>query len=494
MSVLPPVASQDPKTDRKAPARFEIGTLSYNKAGLITLFLFLLWGDFCFSLMELVVPTILPLKVNSLQAPNWLLGLIMTTIPNLMGAIIIPIISFRSDRFRSKWGRRIPFLIGATPFLVLFLVLLGYAEPIARWVHAGVLGGKFSETTVLLAAIGVFMVCFQFFNLFITSVYYYLFNDVVPSALLARFMALFKMVGGAAGAGYNFFVLKHANTHMQEIFLIAGILYLIAFVTMCWKVKEGEYPPPPAYVGNGGGIMAAIKTYASECFTHRFYWIFFLANTCVAMTWATQVYGLIFGTKYMGFDLGLIGKVSAVSGLIGIALLYPAGMLADRFHPLRMLLAGIAAQVLMGLVWMVFAFMRHQVTLHTAISIWMVLCAVGLPLNALYGASELPTLMKLLPRERYGQFCSANAMVRSIALIFAGIACGAFLDLAKRLNPDPVYCYRFISVWNLFFNSCAAFFFFLLYREWKRLGGMHGFVPPQVEHPDANAADPQGES
>ena len=118
---------QDPHSDVHNPSRFKVGTLIYSKAGLITLFLFLLWGDFCFTLMETVVPSIMPLKLNAMGASNWALGLIVTTIPNLMNTAINPFISFRSDRFRSKWGRRIPFLAGATPFLVVFLILLGYA-------------------------------------------------------------------------------------------------------------------------------------------------------------------------------------------------------------------------------------------------------------------------------------------------------------------------------------------------------------------------------
>src|SRR4051812_8128449 len=138
----PPTVAQPAAAD---PNRFKVGTLTYSKAGLITLFLFLLWGDFCFTLMETVVPSILPLKLNSIGAPNWVLGLIVTTIPNIMAAAINPIISFRSDRFRSKWGRRIPFLFGATPFLVIFLILLGYAAPIGRWLHDIGLQGRFSE-------------------------------------------------------------------------------------------------------------------------------------------------------------------------------------------------------------------------------------------------------------------------------------------------------------------------------------------------------------
>ncbi len=134
-----------PASPGAGASRMRVGTLSYTRAGLITLFVYLLWGDFCFTLMETVVPSIMPLKFHAIGAPNWVLGLVLTTIPNLMNTVINPFISFRSDRLRSRWGRRIPFLMGATPFLVVFLTLLGYAEPIAKWIYGSLLGGQGSQ-------------------------------------------------------------------------------------------------------------------------------------------------------------------------------------------------------------------------------------------------------------------------------------------------------------------------------------------------------------
>jgi Na+/melibiose symporter-like transporter len=459
-------------------ARYKVGTLSYSKAGLITLFLFLLWGDFCFTLMETVVPSILPLKLNSIGAPNWALGLIVTTIPNIMSAAINPIISFRSDRFRSRWGRRIPFLFGATPFLVIFLILLGYAAPIGRWIHASALHGRFSEMTVMLVVIGALMICFQFFNLFITSVYYYLFNDVVPHAFLARFMALFRVVGSCAGAGYNFFVLKYAESHMQLIFVVAGLLYLVAFVMMCWKVREGDYPPPPAYEGDQKGFRAALRTYARECFTHRFYWYIFLANACVAMTWASGSYTLLYQTKYLGLDFAFIGNVAGVCGIVSVALLYPAGILADRAHPLRVLLLAIGLQALVGPFSITFAMLKPDIASGWVPWIFVALSVISLPIHTLYSASELPALMKLFPMDRFGQFSSANALVRSAALIVGGVACGVFFDLVRTLHPSPEFCYRFLPVWNFTFQGASFIFTLLLFREWKRLGGKTAFTPP----------------
>lgn len=472
-SLSPPVSHREGES-----RRYKVGTLSYTRASLITLFLYLLWGDFCFTLMETVVPSVLPVKFNALGAPNWALGLILTTIPNLMNTVINPFVSFYSDRFRSRWGRRIPFLAGATPFLVLFLILLGYAEPIAHWIQRNFLGGEGAGLTSILIVIGVFMVCFQFFNLFITSIYYYLFNDVVPDAFLARFMALFRMVGTCAGALYNYFVFKYAESHMQEIFLFSGLLYLAAFVMMCWKVKEGDYPPPPSTIDKGTGFFSNIKTYASECFTHRFYWLFFLGNACFSMTWVSGAYGVLVATKVVGVDLGTFGAIGGSCAIISLILLYPAGLVSDRFHPLRVLLGSTILQTCLAPISITFLFMCALLPAQTALWVYVGISLFFLPIGALHGVAELPMFMRLLPQERYGQFCSANALVRSVGLMLGGIGCGVFLDFVKTFHPSPDQCYRFVPVWNFFWLIISSVFYTLLFFEWKKLGGIKGYVPP----------------
>ena len=57
---------------------YHCGTLTYTKAGLFAIFAWLLWGDFCITLMEAVVPSVLPLKLKSLGCSNWMLGLILS--------------------------------------------------------------------------------------------------------------------------------------------------------------------------------------------------------------------------------------------------------------------------------------------------------------------------------------------------------------------------------------------------------------------------------
>jgi len=483
MSSPQPDLVVDPIVDTHNPEHYKIGTLNYTKAGLFALGFYLLWGDFCFCLMETVMPSLLPPHLVSLGASNKMIGLIMITIPSVMTLLINPVVSFRSDRFRSKWGRRIPFLAVATPFVSLFLILLAYAEPVSRFIHRTVFAGKYSDLTVLLVIICGMMIVFQLFNSVIQSIYYYLFNDVVPRAFLARIMSLFRIVGSLAGMFYNACIFPYSESRVPEIFIGAGLLYLIGFGVMCAKVKEGKYPPPPENVGNQPGVIGSILTYAEECFTHRFYWLLFAANACWAMTWVSGPFSIPYQTQVLGYDRAFIGHVGAITGGIGIVLLFPAGMLADRFHPLRVMLLGIAGALVFTPFDILFAFMRPALTLHTAQMITIALSAIKLPIGVMASAGEVALFMRILPQDRYGQFCSANALIRSLALVIGGLACGVFLDYVKTFNPNPDLCFRFVPVWNGVFQFGYVLFYYLLYLEWNRLGGLANFVPPSAKPP-----------
>lgn len=184
---------------------FRVGTLTYTKAALFSLFAWLLWGDFCLLLMQMAVPSVLQVNVNNMGAPNWVLGLVLSTIPGILNMTVCPVSSFWSDRFRSRWGRRVPFLFLATIPLVFFLVLLGFSTQLGTWLHGAIQGG-FSQTAVILTVVCVLVFFYQVFFMVVASVYDYLFNDVVPAEVLSRCMALvrvFGILGGQSSTGFS---------------------------------------------------------------------------------------------------------------------------------------------------------------------------------------------------------------------------------------------------------------------------------------------------
>ena len=240
-----PVPASDMPTTK--PNLFHCGPLTYTSRGLFILFAWLLWGDFCFMLMETVVPSIVPLKLKALGASNTTMSMVLSVLPGIMNMTFCPWVSFASDRYRSRWGRRIPFILVTMPFLTVSLILLAWSESVRG--HAAATYRRrlaaVAPATVTIALIGVFMTVFTFFNMFVGSVFWYLFNDVVPPQFLGRFMGLFRIVSSGVTALYNYFLFQYAEKHMRWILTGAAVLYFVGFGLMCLRVKEGEYPPPP---------------------------------------------------------------------------------------------------------------------------------------------------------------------------------------------------------------------------------------------------------
>ncbi len=461
------IASSPPSVDKPvalsaAPREFTVGTLTYTAGSLAVLFGWLLGGDFCFHLMESIFPSILPILLNQLSAPNWLVGLFITTIPSILNATVCPAISFISDRHRGPLGRRIPFILYTIPFLCVFLILIGQARHISGWlVQAGLFR---DETAVALILIGAFVVGFQFFNMFVASVYYYLFNDVVPRQFLGRFLAAFRLAGVLATGAFYFFIFPHAETKASYIFLGVALLYGAVFAVMCLRVKEGGYPPVEKLRGDNP-IFSGLKAFFREGYTQRYYWLFYLTVAFWAMATTGNVF-LIFFAKSLGITLEQFGLYTGGAAVVTAVLLLPCGILSDKFQPIRTLLFSTSALALFSLLPLVFLFFPMNPSL--VFPVWCIVFGLSVPVTALFFASEMPIYMQLLPREKYGQFCASTSLVRSIAAMVAGVSCGLFLDRAKGFSEHPEHAYRYLPIWFSVFQGLSALCLWMLYREWKK--------------------------
>ena len=455
---------------------WKCGTLTYSKVGLMLLFTWLLWGDFCYTLMESVIPSVLPLKLKALGTPNWVMGMILTTGPSLVAMGVGPWVSFKSDRYRSRWGRRLPFIFMTMPFLCVFLALLGWSAEIARFLQAWSPSMRaFAPATLTIGLIAIFVLCFRFFDMFLNSVFWYLFNDVVPPAVLGRFMGAFRIVGTGAGALYNWFVFKYAGTHMREIFTGAALIYLIGFGMLCLLVKEGEYPPLEGETAKDNKGWGGFKTFFRESFSSRFYWYRFLA-TCAGTIGGGIAMFNVFFNQQMGLTLEQIGRSTAISQVVMMCAIFFLATFVDRWHPLRLTtytgVFGMFGALGAG-VWLF-------VTLPSNYYFWISLVESlsGTVLAVLWITARLPTEMRIFPQSRFGQFCSAQALLGNCCGAAASLLAGCFIDLMKWFCHGSDFAYRCNFIWGGVFGVISTLFTIKLYREWHRLGGDRHFHPP----------------
>jgi len=459
------------------------GTLQYTTFGLIAVCFWLLWGDFIWCLFEQALPNLLPLKLKDLGATDTMNQVLNRSLGCAVAFIFAPAISMASDRHRGRFGRRIPFLMWSTPFVGLFLVLLGNYDLLTNLLigHSktiSLLGFDLGRTGLSLLIFGVILVAYDCSTVFVSTVYYFLFNDVVPEKLMARFLAIYRMVGVASIALYSKFVFPHVLDHFRLTFTIAGIGYVIGFMLLCFFVKEGQYPPPPENIDKRKGLISSAKTFAKECFTHRFYWYFFLTCTFQFVSWQSGSFATLRNRDSLHLTMQQIGNLGFYGSIVSFCIMFPAAWLADKFHPVRVYVVLTIIQFfrpILDCIWIFKDFGPHG----NLVGLYIIGLGI-LPVAAIQSAAELPMYMRVLPRERYGQFCSANGMLRAFAMMFGAALAGMMMDSLHHHFGMDEWRYRYYPVWIVFWQIPSIVCLLLFYREWKRLGGSENYKPPEL--------------
>ncbi|MFA4944525.1 MAG: MFS transporter [Lentisphaeria bacterium] len=491
---------------------YRCGTLTYTKAALAILFFWLFWGDVCFTLMESVTGPIMLKKFERLGASNWEVALILSTIPMLIGSVLNPVVSFKSDRYRGRWGRRVPFLVAFLPLLVLALVGLAFGDGLGVQAHALVNSPwcrthlhlpALSLNTVTIWTLGLLLVTFAFLNTFGTTSFWYLFRDVVPEELLGRFLSWFRVIGTLSAAGYSYFIFPYSGTHSTAIFLGAAGLYLVGFGLMLLNVREGEYPPPPPYVGGETGVVAAAKTFAVECHSHRIYWCLWLCTFIGSIGNGAAVFDLYF-KQGIGLDMAQIGKIAGTLSITVAILVVGAGWLADRYHPARVVLGaqilGMGVMLPASMVWLFWRpdpaaawtfhlpFLQYLPYLHglaafqiqqSFLIAFLIYVGIGAPVTALVYMWDPVLLARTFPVSRVGQFAATNNLWRSAGGLLGGLLAGGFFDLiTPAVGRERAYL--FSPVWLFGFSIPSFLLYLKFYKHWKRHGA-DAYVAPILE-------------
>lgn len=250
---------------------------------------------------------------------------------------------------------------------------------------------------------------------------------------------------------------------------------------MCFMLKEGEYPPLEGEADKDNKGWGGIATFMKESFTHRFYWMRFLSTAFSAVAVAMGGF-VIFFYQNMGLDLDHVGKINAISSIAIMSAMYFMAIFIDRWHPLRICVYGAVFGVIGYAINMVWIF----VTLPGNYFFWLNIGNVVIAafLAALIEVAGATCQMRIFPRSRYGQFCSAQALIRSAFTTVAGVLAGLFIDLFKWIFNGSDYAYRFIYLWMTVFVALSAVFLVIVYRQWNQMGGDKGFHPPAPWSPE----------
>lgn len=470
-----PIASDDPATlvppavELATPAAssdglLRAGTLVYTKASIITLFCWLLAGDFLFSLMEMVEPRVLPLILEKHGASNKEIAVIVTSLAAAMNCLVNPVVSYRSDRARTRWGRRIPYLAFATPFVAIFLALIPFAPEITdALLKVPVVGSLLRAAPIapIILIFAVLVAAYQIFNMIIGSVYYYLLRDVVPLSHLGRMTSFFRVVAYGANFVLNYWLFGMAERHSRALFGGISACYAVGFLFMCWKVREGEYEHVADTVTEGRGWRRIVSNYVRECFGHPLYrWVY--ATRVFALSSASAaIFNVFFARDQLHLDLDTIGKLSAWPMLICLPLAIPFGILLDRWGSINTLAFTIVLMVIGNI--LAFALIQDARS-------YLIFATVVTAATLLFNIAQSVFLATMFHPDRVGQLSSANALLGALVGIALGPLCGTFFDWTGN--------YRYVYIWPAAFSIAAGFALWRSSYYWRLCGGPENYQPP----------------
>ncbi len=419
---------------RVGQARFEVGTLRYGGLGLATVITWLLVGELGITMRD---RALLPATLEILQryaATDHQVSMLLSGIPAVLALIVSPLIGPASDRFRSRWGRRRPFLLLLAP--VGGLALLGIAaSPNAGALMAAVAGDGANEHAYALTFFGVCWTVFCAVMLCVQALYAGLVNDVLPRAWLGRFFGIYRMVSLGIGIAFYLWVFPLLDEHPYLIVALIAALFTGMIMLMCFMLREGDYPAP-ATSGASASWPARTRGVVSGAFDlPHAHWMY----------GALVLGGLAFGpfntfSQYYAASLGIskveLGQLSSMAYGASMVLALLIGIMVDRIGAVRMslLLMGMYSIGVGG----------GYLLLHDADSFRPVyLLHVVLSGAYFTAAASLP--MALFPRLDFLRYCAFRDLLGALIAIALSLAQGAVLD---HYNHD----YRL----TLLFAACCG--------------------------------------
>jgi Na+/melibiose symporter-like transporter len=446
-----------------------------------------LLGGLTYSLVYQIDPRVLPIVLRDHGATNEQIAIIIGSLTLLINSIVEPIVGYRSDRARGRWGRRIPFIFWVTPVVSLLIVAVpfapGFAERALRvgWMARAAAALPWPPVILAFAA---FILLYKIFYNVVAAIYLCLIADVVPQSRLGRFHAQFRILGALATFAGNYWLVGLAATHPRAVFAGLALLNLVGFWAVCAWVREHDYPPltDPPDQGGGGGVsrfLRAAGSFLRVAYRHPVYRWTYLTRVMIFGVNAATAFVIFFGREDLGLTYDRSGKLLAYSSLGWILLAYPVGRLLDRWGSVRALGRALAlgtAAYAASFFLIVGARSFLVASLVTNTIFWFIWSA------------EIMLAQQIFHRDRMAQLTAANSIAKSVVIAF-GLSplTGWLLDHLRGhvgvisvpvVGLVRVGQYRFI--FPLLAGMCAVAWLALgrVGFHWRRLGGPAAYRAP----------------
>jgi MFS family permease len=268
------------------------------------------------------VPALLRDHVASAALVGVLMGM-----DNLLGIFIQPWIGNRSDHTRTRWGRRIPYLVVGMPIAALLFLLLPWA----------------TSLTVLV----VVMVAYALVMNTMRPLAEALTPDFIAPERRGRTNAIVKIAASLTIIVASLISLFVVDDHPRAAFAIPAAILLAVTLVLIAKVRDNQSPAYRVAVAEDrpGETRSPLWRVVTELATSRDRRRILLLLTVFLFggAWfASRSLMTPYGMEALALTRGEAGGLTLPSGVAFLIAAYPAALAAERFGRLRVIATGMA--------------------------------------------------------------------------------------------------------------------------------------------------------
>ncbi|MCG3120482.1 MAG: hypothetical protein ALAOOOJD_03214 [bacterium] len=325
-----------------------------------------------------------------------LTGFIMT-LDNLAALFILPYVGAWSDRLRTSWGRRKPFIAVGAPLAMLSFIAIPQT-----------LGGPLA---VFMLTICLMLLSMDLFRTPVIA----LMPDITPSPQRSQANGVINLMGGIGGilaavAGGTLFKIS-----ISAPFYFGGVVMLLACVVVLIFIHEPPLVQRPAGELEAG-LMDSLRTVVADhdrsalrLLVAIFFW--FLSFNAV------EVFFTSFAVNVLRLDSGEATRLVAFFAVSIILFAVPSGWLGTKFGRKRTIqIAIVAFALLLGSGYFIHTVWQTQHMLAAAGVAWSVIVV-----------NSLPMVIDCAPAARVGAYTGLYYLASQSSAIVGPILAGKII-------------------------------------------------------------------
>jgi len=355
----------------------------------------------------------MPILYSKFIESKTVIGYLMT-IDNWLALTLTPLVGFLSDRTRTRFGRRIPYLLVFAPLSALFLMLIPVGWETGLWVLLG--------AAILM---NLSMASWR-------SPIVALMPDVTPPPLRSKANGIINFMGGLA-----YIVAMFGGAILYRIypglpFVGSALLLLVITAIFYFFIREPEHSTEKAE-----RFQFALIRDRSAIFMLLAIFCWFVAYNSLE-TWVTT-----YGREFLGMHEADVAGLLTFSGGAFLLFAIPSGFLADGIGRFKGL--GRKRTILGGLLLMILAFflLDLQANLKSA---WYLFALVGFAWSWV-NINSYPMITQMAGPGQIGAYTGMYYLFSSMANIAGPPLFGWVFDH---------YGYRFFFPLGILFMALAA--------------------------------------